>query len=410
MHPGARGGHRPHDAPAHRVLRRHRGGRRLPQQLPVHGRHAPRRPHALRPRVLRRQAALLDRLSRPSRRCRRADPVDLPALRQDDLRGGAALPRRPRGTRLQGASRHHPHGEDESAGAGSLVRRLPRAGGRLPHRRAPHRGTGGEIRAGDHRPVRRGLDGLRRAPRRRRHQDAPGRLVVLREPARSAAGRRRRGYPGSHAGHGRPRRSDHHGGRARQHRLHPRRAEPERDLRHRRLPRRRFLQHRPHHPAQRGQRAAHPRAAARWLHRRPAALPSRHLGRHHQRHRPAGERRLLLLRADRAGARHGGGRLPAGPGSRRDLGPGPAQGRPDLRQPDVHRLRRRAGTAGPRRLGHLRRAGGRRHADPLADRGRREHVPHPLRVSGACHRYARPRRVGTARRERSRSTAPPPAR
>ena len=34
VHPGARGGHRPHHPAAHRALRRHRGGRRLPQQLP----------------------------------------------------------------------------------------------------------------------------------------------------------------------------------------------------------------------------------------------------------------------------------------------------------------------------------------------------------------------------------------
>ena len=42
-----------------------------------------------------------------------------------------------------------------------------------------------------------------------------------------------------------------------------------------------------------------------------------------------------------------------------------------------------AGAAGPRRLGHLRRAGRRRHADPLPHRGGREHVPHPLRVPGS---------------------------
>ena len=52
---------------------------------PYTGSHAPRGPHALRARVLQRQAALLDRLARPPCRCRRADPVDLPALRQDDL-------------------------------------------------------------------------------------------------------------------------------------------------------------------------------------------------------------------------------------------------------------------------------------------------------------------------------------
>ena len=91
---------------------------------------------------------------------------------------------------LQGNPRHHPHGQNQGAGARPLVRRLSGAGGRLPHRRAPDQGAGGEVRAGDHRRIRRGLDGLWRAPRRRRHPDAAGGNVVLREPARPAAGRR----------------------------------------------------------------------------------------------------------------------------------------------------------------------------------------------------------------------------
>ena len=85
-------------------------------------------------------------------------------------------------------------------GAGPLVRRLPRPGGRLPHGGAPDQGAGGEVRTGDHRRVRRGLDGLRRAPRRRRHPNAAGGHLVLREPARSATGRRRRGNTGAERG------------------------------------------------------------------------------------------------------------------------------------------------------------------------------------------------------------------
>ena len=62
-------------------------------------------------------------------------------------------------------------------------------------------------------------------------------------------GGRRRGHSGAGYRDRRPRRSNDHGGCARQHRLHRRRAEPERDLLHRGLPRRRLLQHRPHDPA-----------------------------------------------------------------------------------------------------------------------------------------------------------------
>ena len=105
-----------------------------------------------------------------------------------------------------------------------------------------------KVRAGNHRRVRRSLDGLRRAPRRRRHQDAAGRHLVLREPARSVAGRRRRGDSGAGFRDRRSRRGDDHRRCARQYRLHPEWAEPERDLLHRRLPRRRLLQHRPYHP------------------------------------------------------------------------------------------------------------------------------------------------------------------
>ena len=188
-----------HDPADHRALRRREGGRCLLQQQPLSRGDAPRGHDSLRAGLRRRRAALLGALALAPRRCRRAGAHHLPALCRDALSGGRALPLRadPGGARGQG--RHRAHRPAEDPRAARLVRRLPRPGRRLPDRRAQAEGAGRALRHRDRARLRRGLDGLRRAPGGGGDPRTPRRHLALHLQPRPDP--RRRG--GRHPDHGR---------------------------------------------------------------------------------------------------------------------------------------------------------------------------------------------------------------
>ena len=301
----ARWSSRPAD---HGPLRRREGGRRLLQQQPLSRGDAPRRHDPLRARLRGRRAALLGALALAPRRCGRAGAHHLPALCGDALSGGRALPLRahPGGARGQGGHRAHRPAEDPRAQR--LVRRLPRASGRLPHRRAQAEGAGGTVRDRDRPRLRRGLDGLWRAPGEGGDPGAPRRHLALHLHPRPDPRRRGGRNPHHRRRHRRARGGLRHRRPPRQPRLRAGRGEPVGGLRGGLVPHRRLLQSRPDDPAQRGQREPRPRPAAGRLRGRAAHLPGRHLGGHHQRQRPPHQRRAVLLRADRRAPWAGGGR------------------------------------------------------------------------------------------------------
>ena len=129
-------GARPLDARDRRPLRRHRGRRRVSQQLPLFRRHPPCRSGPRRARLHRGPAALLGAGALPPRRHGRTASDHLPSEGGHHLRGGAALPLRPRRAGLQEQGGHRPDRAHEDPREQGLARRLPGPARLVPDCRA----------------------------------------------------------------------------------------------------------------------------------------------------------------------------------------------------------------------------------------------------------------------------------
>ena len=282
--------------PASRLCR----GRCVPAQRPLSRQHPPGRPHHPGAGVPRGGALLHRRGEGASGRCRQQPAHHLHGASRGRLSGRRAdLPLRPGAAGFPEHRRHHPHVRAPHPRARAVVRRLSRRRRRGPRRRTLGQGLHRQVRRPRGAPLHRGMVRLFRTPLHRGHPCAAQGQAQGRAGARPGRALGAGGDPDQRDDRHRPRRGAGDGGPARQHRLHRRRPQPDRDHVHHgggagraHLPRRGPAAQLRHHAPHRG-------AAARELRGGDSALPPQLLGRDHQPRRRDRQRDAIRLRRAR---------------------------------------------------------------------------------------------------------------